>query len=192
MPERSAVPFIRGSLDKLVHPLWHQSPEIPAPGRGRCWLFENICSLLRQQMKHYPSDFGYQRSRWSTELMAIKIREIIGCHLHASTVRHWLPRVGLVWRRAAPTLRIRASHKEDNMAVINQRCSCEVPPRKPGVYEEEVDIHLNPKIDANWQLKGQQKRVVKKYYRRVPCTAAPGRSATWAAAVKVRCCLSAC
>lgn len=36
-------------------------------------------------------------------------------------------------------------------------------------YEDEVDIHLNPKIGADWQLRGQQKRVVtpgqnEKYY----------------------------
>lgn len=27
-------------------------------------------------------------------------------------------------------------------------------------YEDEVDIHLNPKIGADWQVRGQQKRVV--------------------------------
>lgn len=36
-------------------------------------------------------------------------------------------------------------------------------------YEDEVDIHLNPKIGADWQRRGQQKRVVtpgknEKYY----------------------------
>ena len=36
-------------------------------------------------------------------------------------------------------------------------------------YEDEVDIHLTPKIGADWQLLGQQKRVVapdqnEKYY----------------------------
>lgn len=39
----------------------------------------------------------------------------------------------------------------------------------PVFYEDEVDIHLNPKIGADWQLHGQQKRVVtpgqnEKYY----------------------------
>lgn len=39
----------------------------------------------------------------------------------------------------------------------------------PVFYEDEVDIHLNPKIGADWQLRGQQKRVVtpgqnEKYY----------------------------
>lgn len=30
----------------------------------------------------------------------------------------------------------------------------------PDFYEDEVDIHLNPKIGADWQLHGQQKRVI--------------------------------
>lgn len=137
-------------------------------GRGRRWPFEHICVLLRQLIKHSPEDFGYQRSRWSTELLAIKINEITGCRLHASTVRRWLPSAGVVWRRAAPTLRIRDPHKEDKMAAIAEALSeCSV--EHPVFYEDEVDIHLNPKIGADWQLRGQQKRVVtpgknEKYY----------------------------
>lgn len=100
------------------------------PGRGRRWPFEHICSLLRQLTKHSSSDFGYHRSRWSTELLTIKINEITDCNLHASTVRRWLPSAGLVWRRAAPTLRIPDPHKEEKMAVIAKalaQCSAEYP-----------------------------------------------------------------
>ncbi|WP_162878446.1 winged helix-turn-helix domain-containing protein, partial [Klebsiella pneumoniae] len=89
-----------------------------------------ICTLLRELIKHSPGDFGYQRSRWSTELLAIKINEITGCQLHAATVRRWLPSAGLVWRRAAPTLRIRDPHKDEKMAVIHKaldECSAEHP-----------------------------------------------------------------
>ncbi len=54
------------------------------------------------------------------------------------------------------------------MAAIHKaldECSTE----HPVFYEDEVDIHLNPKIGADWQLRGQQKRVVtpgqnEKYY----------------------------
>lgn len=28
-------------------------------------------------------------------------------------------------------------------------------PENPVFYEDEVDIHLNPKIGADWQLRGQ-------------------------------------
>ncbi|EOS96109.1 TnpA protein [Erwinia tracheiphila PSU-1] len=112
--------------------------------------------LLRKRVKHSP---GYQRSRWSTALLAIKINEITGCQLHAGTVRRWLPSAGLVWRRAARTLRIRAPYKDEKMAVIHNalnECNAE----HPVFYEDEVDIHLHPKIGADWQLRGQQKRVV--------------------------------
>ncbi len=117
---------------------------LPA-GRSRRWPFEHICTLLRELIKHSPGDFGYQRSRWSTELLAIKIKDITGCRLHAGTLRRWLPSAGLVWRRAAPTLRIRDPHKDEKMAIIRKaldECNAE----HPVFYEDEVDIHLNPKI----------------------------------------------
>ncbi|HHD7476596.1 TPA: IS630 family transposase [Klebsiella oxytoca] len=137
-------------------------------GRSRHLLFEHICTLLRELIKHSPGDFGYQRSRWSSELLAIKINEITGCKLHAGTVHCWRPSAGLVWRSATPTLRIRDPHKDEKMAVISAallKCSRE----HPVFYEDEVDIHLNPKIGANWQARGVQKRVVtlgqnEKYY----------------------------
>ncbi|BCA38106.1 hypothetical protein KATP_06280 [Kluyvera ascorbata] len=54
------------------------------------------------------------------------------------------------------------------MAAIHKaldECSAE----HPVFYEDEVDIHLNPKIGADWQLRGHQKRIVtpgqnEKYY----------------------------
>ena len=64
----------------------------PLPsGRGRRWPLEHICALLYELVKYSPGDFGYQRSHWSSELLAIKIREVTGCPLHASTIRRWLP-----------------------------------------------------------------------------------------------------
>lgn len=65
----------------------------------------------------------------------------------------------LVWRRAAPTLHIRVPDKDEKMAAIRKaldECSAE----HAVFYEDEVDIHFNPKIGADWQLCGQQKRVV--------------------------------
>ena len=45
------------------------------------------------------------------------------------------------------------------MAVINEalaRCSVD----HPVFYEDEVDVHLNPKLGADWMLRGKQKKVV--------------------------------
>lgn len=95
--------------------------------------------------------------------MTIKIREITGSCLHASTVR--CRRSGVAQSRGHTAY---PPHKDEKMAAINTaqaQCSQE----HPVFYEDKVDIHLNPKIDADWQKCGQQKRVVtpgqnEKYY----------------------------
>ncbi|CAI1058839.1 Uncharacterised protein [Serratia entomophila] len=48
---------------------------------------------------------------------------------------------------------------------VQEQCSAE----HPVFYEDEVDIHLNPKIGADWHARGKQKRIVmpgqnEKYY----------------------------
>ena len=66
-----------------------------------------------------------------------------------------MPSAGIVWLRVVPALRIRDPHKDEKMAAIHKaldECSTE----HPVFYEDEVDIHLNPKIGADWQLRGQQ------------------------------------
>lgn len=71
--------------------------------------------------------------------------------------------------RAVPTLHIRDSHMDEMIASIhNVLDECRAEP--PVFYGDEVDIHLNPKIGADWQSCGQQKRVVtpgqnEKYYQ---------------------------
>lgn len=51
------------------------------------------------------------------------------------------------------------------IAAALSECSAE----HSAFYEDEADIHLNPKTDTDWQLRGRQKRVVipgknEKYY----------------------------
>ncbi len=107
-----------------------------------------------------------------------------------------MPSAEIVWRRTTPTLRIRDPHKDEKMAAIHKaldECSTE----HPVFYEDEVDIHLHPKIGAEWQLLGQQKRVVTPGQNEniiwpERCTAGQVKSAMWAAIVKVRRCSSAC
>ncbi len=82
------------------------------------------------------------------------------------------------------------------MAVIHKaldECSAE----HPVFYEDEVDIHLNPKIGADWQLRGQQKRVVtpgqnEKYYLAGALHSGTGKVSYVGGNSKVQRCLSLC
>ena len=127
-------------------------------GCSRVLPFHQIGRMLKLMLQLSPQELGYQRSRWSTELMAIEINRMFSLQVHSSTIRRWLPKLGIVWRRAAPTLRIKDPHKNEKIADIKsalKRCDSD----HPVCYEDEVDIHLNPKIGADWMHKGHQKKV---------------------------------
>ncbi|EMU72948.1 winged helix-turn helix family protein [Escherichia coli MP021017.9] len=133
-------------------------------GRARRWPFEHISTLLRELVKHSPGDFGYQCSRWSTELLAIKINKNPAAKPCAAGFR----------------LRGLCGEGQRQLCVkALDECSTE----HPVFYEDEVDIHLNPKIGADWQLRGQQKPGV---------TPGQVKPAMWAATAKIRRCSSAC
>lgn len=127
-------------------------------GCSRVLPFYQIGRMLKLMLQLPPQALGYQRSRWRTELMAIEINRMFSLQVHSSTIRRWLPKLGIVWRRAAPTLHIRDPLRDDKLKAIRdalQHCDID----HPVFYEDEVDIHLNPKIGADWMDKGHQKRM---------------------------------
>lgn len=91
--------------------------------------------------------------------MALELKRNWQLTLHASTIRRRLPRLGIVRRRPATTLRIHDPQKVSKMTVINEallRCSVD----HPVFYEDKVDKHLTPKLGADGMLRGKQKKVV--------------------------------
>ena len=100
--------------------------------------------------------------------MALIVNRLFNVALHPATLHRYLRRAGIVWRRAAPTLKIKDPHYEEKRLAIEQAV-VRKQPTHPVFYQDEVDIDLNPKIGADWMLKGQQKRITtpghnQKYY----------------------------
>lgn len=93
-------------------------------GRAATLPFLQIAAVLTTLLTLNPQSLGYQRSRWSTELMAIEVNRIFGLKVHSSTIRRWLPKLGIVWRRASPTLHIKDPDKEAKLARIKQALEC--------------------------------------------------------------------
>ena len=108
-----------------------------------------------------PHRYGYQRTTWTQELLAIVLAERTGIKVSATTICRLLKRnkvrlgrpkpiVGCPWPKARRMRRLQQ---------IRRRIKT-LPRGEIAVYVDEVDIHLNPKIGPDWMLQGQQKMVL--------------------------------
>jgi len=128
---------------------------------GDLKLDEAFLGQLREIVDQSPRDFGYQRPTWTRELLVAVMRKLTGVCVHVGTMSRALrkigarrgrprPTVGCPWSKVAKTRRINAINK--------LRANCRR--NEIIVYEDEVDIHLNPKIGMDWMNRGHQKEVL--------------------------------
>jgi putative transposase len=140
--------FRRDGLEGL-----HTKPS--AGGPRPVWLKRVIAWLTKKT----PEDFGYFRSRWSCETLAHVLAWETGTSLSAETIRRGLRRAGFVWRRPRPVLgRSDPDYAHKRREI--QELLTHLPDHETAVFEDEVDVHLNPKIGSCWMLRGQQAEVV--------------------------------
>jgi transposase len=105
-----------------------------------------------------PADFGYFRTRWSCDTLAEVLAWEAGVRKSAETVRRGLRRLGFVWRRPRPVVGpVDPDHAEKLRAV--RRLLAHLPPDETAVFQDEVDVHLNPKIGSCWMPRGRQAQV---------------------------------
>ena len=128
------------------------------PGRPTETVNDKVCTVLLELIQKNPADFGYLRSRWTSEMLAEQVFEQSGQPIHSSTVRRLLPSLGVVWNRARPTLCIQDPLKTPKMKAINKALK-KSNADNPVFYVDEVDIDFNPRIGNCWMKKGSQTSV---------------------------------
>jgi len=106
-----------------------------------------------------PGDFGYFRTRWSCETLAEVLAWEVGVSKSAETVRRGLHRLKFVWRRPRPVVGPVDPDYAEKLRDIRWLLA-HLPPDEAAVFQDEVDIHLNPKIGSCWMRRGQQAEVV--------------------------------
>jgi transposase len=127
---------------------------------GQTKLDEHFLSVLYRVVRGTPQEYGRRRPTWTRELLIETLVQETGVRIHVTTMSRALalvkarrgrprPTVGCPWNKAAKTRRLNAiGHL---LATL--------PRRHVALYEDEVDIHLNPKIGLDWMGRGQQKEV---------------------------------
>jgi transposase len=116
-----------------------------------------VAELLRGT----PEDRGWSRPTWTRELLALQMKRegwpavavcTMGRVLATIGARIGMPKPVVLcpWPRDARLRRLAEIRRLEARATASE----------PVLYEDEVDIHLNPKIGRDWMLRGEQRRVV--------------------------------
>lgn len=121
----------------------------------------DLLEALREMLADTPEDYGWPRPSWTRELLAKTVKQQTGVSVSVSTVMRMLNQMGARWGMAAagivsPWSKRRKSRRINKIlkAVKNLRRG------EFAYYEDEVDIHLNPRIGRDWMLPGQQKVIL--------------------------------
>jgi len=109
--------------------------------------------------RHRPRDFGFIRSRWCCALLALLLQRDYALDVGRETIRRWLHREGLVWRRPRPVLDRTDPQKEAILQELRVLLR-DLPEDETVVFQDEVDINLNPDIGCMWMVRGHQAQVV--------------------------------
>jgi transposase len=130
-------------------------------GNGADKVSEAYLGILDATVRSTPLEHGWRRPTWTRELLIETMVRKTGVRIHTSTMSRALamikarrgrprPRVNCPWHPAVKTRRL--NQIADLIASL--------PRHEVAVYEDEVDIHLNPKIGLDWMGFGQQKEVL--------------------------------
>jgi transposase len=128
---------------------------------GPTKLDDRFLATLIRLVRGTPRQYGWRRPTWTRELLVETMARRTGVRVHVTTMSRALaliharrgrprPVVNCPWAEAAKTRRLNALC----------RLLATLPPGEVAVYEDEADIHLNPKIGPDWMARGQQKQVV--------------------------------
>src|SRR5262245_30460581 len=130
-------------------------PSSATPGLG-AWWSEVVAEWV---LKYSPRDFGFNRSRWCCQVMVLVLLETYELRVSQETVRRWLHKEQVVWRRPRPIVGPCDPQREEKLQALRQLLAT-LPANEIAVFQDEVDINTNPKIGAMWMRRGQQASVV--------------------------------
>ena len=114
---------------------------------------------LRSWLKKAPAVFGWRRSRWSCEALALTWEQVCGHRVSAETRRRWLHTLGFRWKRTKPAAQDNDPERASKLArilLLGQNLG----PRQAMLWADELDLHLLAKSGYQWREKGTQTEIV--------------------------------
>jgi transposase len=128
---------------------------------GATKLDDQYLATLWEVVESSPLQHGWKRPTWTREMLIETMKQKMGVAIHVSTMSDALKNIGARRGRPKPIVHSTWSKRQKNKRIREiQQLIDELPDHEVAVYEDEVDIHLNPKIGLDWMTRGQQKEVI--------------------------------
>lgn len=122
---------------------------------------DDLLVALAEFVGRSPEEFGWSRPTWTRELMARELKRRTGVEVAVSTIGRMLGCLGARWGMARPVVKCPWSKRRKERVLRGIRLVLKrLRPGELAFYEDELDVHLNPKIGRDWMLRAQQKQVL--------------------------------
>jgi len=127
---------------------------------GQVKLDERFLGRLDKMVRSTPQKYGWPRPTWTRELLVETLARETGVRIHPATMSRALALIKARRGRPRPTVSCPwpEKKKKRRLGAIRQLLGG-LPRREAVFYEDEVDVHLNPKIGLDWMGYRQQKEV---------------------------------
>lgn len=128
---------------------------------GRRKVDPSFRAVVRSLLDQSPREYGYLRPTWTRELLVLVSEEQTGIRVGLSAMSRVLRQIGARRGRPKPAVTCPLSDRQRRRRLqqIHQLLA-NLPHDEVAVYEDEVDIHLNPKIGLDWMNRSRQKLVM--------------------------------
>jgi transposase len=128
---------------------------------GESKLSDEYLSVLWEVVASCPLEHGWKRPTWTREMLVETMESKTGVRIHVSTMSVALAKIGARRGRPKPIVESTWSKRAKNKRLREiEELIDDLPEDEVAVYEDEVDIHLNPKIGLDWMVQAQQKEVL--------------------------------
>lgn len=128
------------------------------PGRRSLFWSYWAGVTVRWVSRHTPRAFGFLRSRWTCALVVVLLWRWYQLAVSRETVRRWLHQADLVWRRPRPVVHRPDPQRQAKLRALRQLLA-NLPADETALFQDEVDVNLNPKIGSMWMRRGKQAEV---------------------------------
>jgi transposase len=122
---------------------------------------ERFLAELRRVLLSVPTEFGWQRPTWTRELLALELEQRGFPKVAVCTMGRALCTIGA--RLGAPKPYVSCpwdSERRKRKLAGLRRLARGATDAEPVFYEDEMDVHLNPKIGRDWMLPGHRRYVL--------------------------------